>query len=80
MSRQPTRYLLLDTSFRNLVLTWPIDIYHSYLGLAALAIMKDPCLKSFDSALCVSMQQRERIGRLRKDAFIPMEKYWRHGV
>jgi geranylgeranyl transferase type-1 subunit beta len=44
------------------------DIYHSYLGLAALAIMKEPGIKPLDSALCVSMQQKEIIGQLREAA------------
>ncbi|KAH8814341.1 terpenoid cyclases/protein prenyltransferase alpha-alpha toroid [Hyaloscypha sp. PMI_1271] len=46
----------------------PPDIYHSYLGLAALAIMKEPGLKPFDSALCVGAQQKEMIGLLREAA------------
>jgi geranylgeranyl transferase type-1 subunit beta len=45
-----------------------LDIYHSYLGLAALAIMKEPGLKPFDSALCVGAQQKEIIERLRQAA------------
>jgi geranylgeranyl transferase type-1 subunit beta len=44
------------------------DIYHSYLGLAALAIIKEPGIKPLDSALCVSMQQKEIIGQLREAA------------
>jgi len=46
----------------------PPDIYHSYLGLATLAIMKEPGIKSLDSALCVSVQQKEIIDRLRDAA------------
>jgi geranylgeranyl transferase type-1 subunit beta len=45
-----------------------LDIYHSYLGLAALAIMKEPGLKPFDSALCVGAQQKEMIELLREAA------------
>ncbi|KAG9236909.1 terpenoid cyclases/protein prenyltransferase alpha-alpha toroid [Amylocarpus encephaloides] len=45
----------------------PPDIYHSYLGLAALAIMKEPGLKPFDSALCCSKEQRENITRVRTE-------------
>jgi geranylgeranyl transferase type-1 subunit beta len=45
-----------------------LDIYHSYLGLAALAIMKEPGLKTFDSALCVGAQQKEMIELLREAA------------
>ena len=36
------------------------DIMHSYLGLAALAAMREPQLKSFDPALCLSVCARER--------------------
>ena len=45
-----------------------IDIYHSYLGLATLAIMKEPGIKPLDSALCVSIQQKEIISWLRNAA------------
>jgi hypothetical protein len=54
------------------------DIYHSYLGLAALATMKDPALKAFDPALCVSLQQREKIARLRREALVPTRVPWEH--
>jgi geranylgeranyl transferase type-1 subunit beta len=49
-------------------LTIILDIYHSYLGLAALAIMKEPGIKPLDSALCVSVQQKEIFGQLREAA------------
>jgi len=35
------------------------DIMHSYLGLAALACMREPDLKSIDPALCFSVSARE---------------------
>lgn len=38
-----------------------IDILHSYLGLAALSIMGEPGLKKIDSALCISVEAKERI-------------------
>ncbi|CZS94562.1 related to geranylgeranyltransferase beta subunit [Rhynchosporium agropyri] len=57
----------------------PPDIYHSYLGLAALAIMKESGLKSLDPALCISMQQKETIEQFRKAAVVPTRTYWRHG-
>ncbi|TVY85943.1 Geranylgeranyl transferase type-1 subunit beta, partial [Lachnellula willkommii] len=57
----------------------PPDIYHSYLGLAALAVMKEPGIKPFDSALCVSKQQRERITQQRKTASVARKIYWKHG-
>ena len=37
-----------------------VDIMHSYLGLAALAAMREPQLKSFDPALCLSVCAREQ--------------------
>ena len=37
---------------------------HSYLGLAALAIMKEPGLKSIDPALCISVSAREHLESL----------------
>ncbi|PBP18517.1 prenyltransferase and squalene oxidase [Diplocarpon rosae] len=57
----------------------PPDIYHSYLGLAALSTMKEPGIKSLDPGLCISMQQKEIIGQLRKSAAVPMRSYWKHG-
>jgi geranylgeranyl transferase type-1 subunit beta len=44
------------------------DIYHSSLGLAALATMKEPGLKELDPALCISIEQREKINRIRNEA------------
>lgn len=35
------------------------DILHSYLGLAALATMREPELKSLDAMLCISVGARE---------------------
>lgn len=37
------------------------DLLHSYLGLAALSIMGEPGLKKIDSALCISVDAKERI-------------------
>jgi geranylgeranyl transferase type-1 subunit beta len=39
----------------------PPDIYHSYLGLAVLAIFGEPSLKSFDPALCISEDMKRRV-------------------
>ena len=33
---------------------------HSYLGLCALSILGEPSLKKLDSALCISVDARER--------------------
>jgi geranylgeranyl transferase type-1 subunit beta len=57
----------------------PQDIYHSYLALAILAIWKEPGLKSFDPALCVSAEQREKINAQRSVALVPTRTYWKHG-
>jgi geranylgeranyl transferase type-1 subunit beta len=55
------------------------DIYHSYLGLAALSIMKEPGLKPLCSALCVSVEQKQKIEKLRNSASVPTRLYWRNG-
>ena len=47
---------------------YPTDIYHSSLGLAALAAMKEPSLKTLDPVLCISIEQRDKINRLRNEA------------
>ena len=39
--------------------SFAIDILHSYLGLATLATMREPGLKSLDSTLCISIAARE---------------------
>ena len=43
------------------------DIYHSCLGLAALATVKEPGLKALDPALCISLEQRAKIDKLRNE-------------
>jgi len=55
------------------------DIYHSYLGLAALATMKESGIKQLDPVLCISMEQKQRFGKLRKSALVPTRTYWKHG-
>jgi len=57
----------------------PPDIYHSYLGLAALSIMNEAGLKSLDAALCVSTEQRQKVEQLRNSASIPTMTYWKNG-
>ena len=61
------------------ILNTTADIYHSYLGLAALAVMKEPGIKPLDSALCVSKQQRERITQQRQTTLVARKIYWKHG-
>jgi len=55
------------------------DIYHSYLGLAVLSVMKEPGLKPLNSALCISTLQKERIDQLRKAALVRTRTYSGHG-
>lgn len=40
---------------------YPPDIYHSYLGLAALSIVGTPGLKKLDAALCISEDAKDKI-------------------
>jgi geranylgeranyl transferase type-1 subunit beta len=49
------------------------------MGLAALATLKEPCLKPFDPVLCVSIQQRDRVNTQRKDALVFTRTYWKYG-
>lgn len=37
------------------------DILHSFLGLAALALMREDGVNRLDAALCISMQAKERL-------------------
>jgi len=48
----------------------PPDIYHSYLGLAALAIVNEAGVKTLDSALCISVEAKNNLANLRKTAWI----------
>lgn len=43
----------------------PPDMYHSYLGLAALATMGDNDLKEFDVGLCCSQETTRKIQKAR---------------
>lgn len=56
-----------------------IDIYHSYLALAALATMNEPGLKPLDAALCISIQQKEKLEKLRKAALGRTGEQSKHG-
>lgn len=60
-------------------LTVTEDIYHSYLGLAALAVMEEPGINSLDPVLCISTQQKEIIDAFRRRAAVPTRIYWKHG-
>jgi len=45
-------------------LTFQQDILHSYLGLAGLATMREPGLKSLDPTLCISVSACEHLESL----------------
>ncbi|KAM3510918.1 hypothetical protein MY11210_005456 [Beauveria gryllotalpidicola] len=51
----------------------PPDIYHSYLGLTALAIMGEPKLKQLDAELCCSAEVAACIAKAR-DGLLAAEK------
>jgi len=57
----------------------PPDLYHSYLGLATLAMMKEPGLKEVDPVLCASIETKEKIENTIKEAVVPWKTYWKHG-
>lgn len=82
LSEEPGNLLAVDAS-RNFLFTQtqhliggfskypggPPDIYHAYLGLAALATMGDTSLKQFDTSLCVSVDTVKKAAAAR-DALI----------
>ncbi|EFW99891.1 geranylgeranyl transferase type 1 beta subunit [Grosmannia clavigera kw1407] len=53
----------------------PPDLYHSYLGLAALATMGEPSLKSFDPVLCISSDTVKKIEVARQRLLSGAGKY-----
>ncbi len=64
----PGTFLLKSTSAEpnghKLTIYDITDIMHSYLGLAALALMKESGLRSIDSTLCISLKAREHLESL----------------
>jgi geranylgeranyl transferase type-1 subunit beta len=79
MSWRPTRSVNLNEQRLLTSSDCQLDIYHSYLGLAALATMQEPVLKDFDPVLCVSKQARMNLDRMRKQALSPKNAYQNHG-
>ncbi len=49
----------------------PPDIYHSYMGLAALAVMPTEGIKPLDAALCVSQEAKDKIAKDIQEYFSP---------
>ena len=66
MPGKPSRFVI---SIR-VIASWLTieDIYHSYLGLAALATLGDHTLKTLDASLCISSEQRQKIEKLGREA------------
>lgn len=84
MSRQSARFVKSNLEDISLIIlsnhsNGKTDIYHSYLGLAALATMREPVLKEFDPALCISSQAKENINKLRKEALVPTKVNYKYG-
>lgn len=66
----PSRQYILDITQHRIggfskAVGGPPDMYHSYLGLAALATMGDSDLKKFDVGLCCSKETTRKIERAR---------------
>ncbi|KAF4956860.1 hypothetical protein FGADI_3549 [Fusarium gaditjirri] len=66
----PSRRYLLDITQHRIggfskSVGGPPDMYHSYLGLAALATMGDGDLKDFDVGLCCSQETTRKIQKAR---------------
>lgn len=47
------------------------DVYHSYLGLAALSLTGDEQLKPLDGAMCISKEAKARLGNIWKRWGVP---------
>jgi geranylgeranyl transferase type-1 subunit beta len=82
-SEAARRFLLEETQHRiggfGKQSGYPPDLYHSYLGLATLAMMKEPGLKKLDPVLCASTETREKMEKAIKEAVVPWKPYWKHG-
>ena len=62
----PSRGYILDITQHHIggfskAVGGPPDIYHSYLGLGALALMGEPELKAFDVGLCCSLETTRKV-------------------
>jgi geranylgeranyl transferase type-1 subunit beta len=56
------------------------DVYHSYLGLATLALMKEPGLKEVDPVLPgVSLEAKMRLEKSIDEILIPEHYFWKAG-
>lgn len=68
--------LLFSTQTANVL----ADIYHSYLGLATLALMKEPGLKEVDPVLPgISVEAKEKLVKSIQAMITPTHYYWKDG-
>lgn len=70
-SKTPSRRFLLEITQHRIggfskAVGGPPDIFHSYLGLAALAIFGEDGLKELDVGLCCSKETTRKIVRARE--------------
>lgn len=58
-----------------------LDIYHSYLGLATLALMKEPGLKEVDPVLPgISLDAKEKLLKNSQKITKSMKYFWKDGI
>ncbi|KAI0450479.1 terpenoid cyclases/Protein prenyltransferase [Xylaria acuta] len=85
VSRGPARRFILEKT-QHLIGGFakhpggPPDVYHAYMGLAALATMAgaegEPGLRKFDPRLCVSADAAQRIAKARESLLRPRKDIW----
>lgn len=80
----PSRRYLFDITQHTIggfgkVAGAPPDIYHSYLGLAALATMGDGDLKEIDTGLCCTLETTRKIENARKGLLQDWDGNWDDG-
>lgn len=74
VDRAPSRRYVLDVNqhrfggFSKTVGGVP-DVFHSYLGLSALALLGEPGLKAFDVGLCCSQDTARKV-ELARDGLV----------
>jgi geranylgeranyl transferase type-1 subunit beta len=81
MKMDPSRAYLLDITQHYIggfskTAGGPPDIFHSYLGLASLALMGKDGIKDFDVGLCCSQDITDRIVLARAGLDQAQERSW----
>jgi geranylgeranyl transferase type-1 subunit beta len=83
INRSPARRFLLEKTQHQIGgfakhPSGPPDVYHAYMGLAALATMAgtegEPGLRTFDPRLCISTDAAARMANARRSMLHPAEK------